>query len=203
MWIGVRALQRLQHPPEVLTGPMLVAAVLGLIANLVSGQILFRARVQSLNVHSAWLHVLSDALGSCGVIVAGVLIRFKGWRLADPVASLFIGLLIAVNSWMLVKRAVNILLEGAPTHLSTLQLVKALRGIDGVTDVHDVHLWTITTGMEAMSGHLIVEQLSRSPEILAAVNRLLRERFRITHTTFQLEPSSVSCEPSSEIADSR
>ena len=189
IWIGVRAAYRLQHPPEILTGPMLIAASIGLLANLVSGRILFRVRGQSLNVQSAWVHVLSDALGSCGVIAAGLLIRFKGWHLADPVVSLFIGLLIAINAWLLVKRAVNILLEGAPTHLSTLQLVKAMREIDGVLEVHDVHLWTITTGLEAMSGHLVVERLSRSPDILAAANRMLQERFGITHTTFQLEPS--------------
>jgi cobalt-zinc-cadmium efflux system protein len=192
MWIGVRAALRFQHPPEILTGPMLVAASLGLLANLVSGGILFRVRGQSLNVRSAWVHVLSDALGSCSVIVAGLLIRFKGWRLADPMASLFIGVLIALNAWLLVKRAVNILLEGAPSHLNTLQLVEAMRAIDGVLEVHDVHLWTITTGLEAMSGHVIVDRLSRSPDILAAVNRMLQERFGITHTTFQLEPSPMA-----------
>lgn len=190
VWIGARAAHRLYHPPDmdILTGPMLLAASLGLLANVVSGRILFHAKQRSLNVQSAWVHVLSDALGSCSVIAAGLLIRFKGWRLADPLASLFIGLLIAINAWLLVKRAVRILLEGAPSHLNTLQLVEAMRAVDGVLEVHDVHLWTITTGLEAMSGHVVVDRLSRSPDILAAVNRMLQDRFGITHTTFQPEP---------------
>lgn len=188
IWIGVRAAHRFQHPPDILTGPMLMAASLGLLANLASGRILFRVRQQSLNVQSAWVHVLSDALGSCSVLAAGVLIRVKGWTLADPVVSLFIAGLIAINAWLLVTRAVNVLLEGAPRHLSTPQLIEAMRHIDGVREVHDVHLWTITTGLEAMSGHVVVDRLSRSPEILAATNRMLQERFGITHTTFQVEP---------------
>ncbi|HBH97666.1 MAG TPA: cation transporter [Candidatus Omnitrophica bacterium] len=192
VWIGARAAHRLHHPPDILTGPMLAAASLGLLANVVSGRILFHARQRSLNVQSAWVHVLSDALGSCSVIAAGLLVRFKGWRLADPAASLFIAVLIALNAWLLVKRAVHILLEGAPSHLDTLQLVEAMRAVDGVLEVHDVHLWTITTGLEAMSGHLVVDRLSRSPDILAAANRMLQERFGITHTTFQLEPRGES-----------
>lgn len=190
VWIGLRAIQRLQQPPEILTGPMLLAASLGLAANLISGRIIFHARLASLNVQGAWLHVLSDALGSVGVITAGLLIRFKGWRHADPLVSLFIGGLIAINAWLLVKRSVNILLEGTPAHLSVEKVVTAIRAVEGVVDIHDLHLWTITTGMEAMSGHLTVDHLSRGPEVLSAVNRLLAERFSITHTTFQLEPSS-------------
>lgn len=187
IWIVLRALQRLHHPSEVLTGPMLAAAVLGLAANLTSGAILFQARQRSLNLRGAWTHVLSDALGSCGVITAGLIIRWKGWTIADPLVSCFIAALIGVNSWMLVSRAVNILLEGTPAHLHLPSVVEAMRRIEGVREVHDVHLWTITTGMEAMSGHVTVERLERGPDILAALNELLSQRFRITHTTFQLE----------------
>ncbi|MBI4354660.1 MAG: cation transporter [Candidatus Omnitrophica bacterium] len=189
VWIALRALQRLQQPPEVLTGPMLAAACLGLAANLISGRILFHARMSSLNVQGAWLHVLSDALGSVGVITAGLLIRFKGWRHADPLVSLFIGGLIAINAWLLVKRSVNILLEGTPAHLSLAKVIAAIREVNGVVDIHDLHLWTITTGMEAMSGHVTVDSLSRGSEVLSAINHLLAERFGITHTTFQLEDS--------------
>lgn len=188
IWICARAIHRLQQPPEVQTGPMLAAAALGLAANLASSVILSRAGQATLNVQGARLHVLGDALGSCGVIVAGLLIRFKGWRLADPVASLLIGLLIAISSWVLVKRSVNVLLEATPSHLNLGAITQAMRQVAGVKEAHDVHLWTITTGMEAMSGHIIVDRMADGAAILDALNRLCSERFGITHTTFQLEP---------------
>lgn len=187
VWIYARALQRLHHPPEVLTGPMLVAAVLGLAANLASAQILTRAGTRNLNIRGARIHVIGDALGSCGVIAAGLLIYFKGWRQADPLASLLIGFLIAVSSWILVKQSVNVLLESTPDHLNMTRILEAIKDVEGVRDVHDFHLWTITTGLEAMSGHILVEDLGRGTQIVEALNRLVSERFGITHTTFQLE----------------
>jgi len=187
VWIYVRAIQRLQHPPEVLTGPMLAAAVLGLLANLISSRILAHAGRRSLNIRGARLHVLGDALGSCGVITAGLLIRFKGWRHADPLASILIGFFIAVSSWILVKQAVNVLLESTPDHLEMDRILKVMREVDGVRDVHDLHLWTITTGLEAMSGHILVDDLAQSPQVLERLNRVMSERFGITHTTFQVE----------------
>ena len=185
--IYVRACYRLQHPPEVLTGPMLVAAVLGLAANLASSRILARAGTRNLNIRSAQLNVLGDALGSCSVILAGLLMRFKGWWQADSLASFFIGFFIAVNSWVLVKQSIAVLLESAPDHLNTDRILQAIRDVEGVREVHDLHLWTITTGLEAMSGHLLVEDLAKGPQVLEALNRTLAERFGITHTTFQLE----------------
>jgi cobalt-zinc-cadmium efflux system protein len=194
IWIYVRAFSRLQHPLEVHTTPMLLAACLGLVANLASGRILFRARTRNLNIRGAWLHVLGDALGSCGVITAGLLMRLRGWTIADPLASLFIGLLIAISSGVLVKQSVNVLLEGTPTHLDVTSIARAMRAIHGVHEVHDLHLWTITTGLEAMSGHVVVEDLAEGPAILTALEQLLSERFGIAHTTFQLEPRTHACE---------
>lgn len=187
IWIGARALQRLHNPPDVLTGPMLVAAVLGLAANLASSRILAGAGTRNLNIRGARINVIGDALGSCGVIGAGLLMRFKGWRQADPLASLLIGFFIAFSAWMLMKQAVNVLLESTPAHLDLDRILEAIRDVEGVRDVHDLHLWTITTGLEAMSGHILVEDLGRSPQIVEALNRLVSERFGITHTTFQLE----------------
>lgn len=187
IWIGARALQRLHNPPDVLTGPMLVAAVLGLAANLASSRILAGAGTRNLNIRGARINVIGDALGSCGVIGAGLLMRFKGWRHADPLASLLIGFFIAFSAWMLMKQAVNVLLESTPAHLDLDRILEAIREVEGVRDVHDLHLWTITTGLEAMSGHILVEDLGRSPQIVEALNRLVSERFGITHTTFQLE----------------
>ena len=193
IWIYVQAFRRLLHPGEIQTGLMLVGAVLGLAVNLFIGRILSRASTTSLNVKSAWLNVMSDALGSLGVIIAGCLIRFYGWAVADPIASMVIGVLIASNSWTLVRQSVNILLEGTPGHLRIPEVAKAMRAISGVSDVHDVHLWTITTGMDAMSGHVVVEDVGQSAGLLDQLNELLSQRFGITHTTVQIEPRQHAC----------
>ena len=191
-WIWIRALQRFHHPPEIHTAPMLAAAILGLLANLLSAAILSKTKPPTLNIRGAQLHVLGDALGSCGVIAAGLLIQFKGWRIADPMASVLIGFLIALNSWVLVTQSVNILLEATPAHLNLTQIIQAIREVPGVHEVHDVHLWTITTGLEAMSGHLLIDRVTAGPAILAVVNAMISARFGITHTTFQLEPLPAS-----------
>ncbi len=194
IWIDVRAVQRLAHPQPIVTGPMLVAATVGLLANLLSSRLLRRASCQNLNIQGARLHVLSDALGSVGVIAAGLAIWLKGWVIADPIASLFISVLIAANSWLLITRSVHVLLEGAPAHLNLTRILEAMREVTGVQDVHDVHVWTITTGLEAMSGHVTVTHLGEGPAIVAALNRLLAERFGVTHTTFQVELGHDTCE---------
>lgn len=194
IWIVVNAWERLQQPGQApSSGPMIGIAAVGLLVNLASGWVLMRGRADNLNIQGAWLNVMSDALGSVGVIVAGLLIRWRGWTSADPIASLVIGLLIAVNSWNLVKQSVNILLEGTPGHVQIPEVVQAMRGIVGVHEVHDIHLWTITTGMDAMSGHVVVADVGRSAEILCSLNQVLADRFGITHTTLQLEPRDHVC----------
>ncbi len=193
-WIYARALHRLQHPTPVPGLPLIVVAAVGLGVNLLSGWLLRRDRASNLNIQGAWLNVMSDALGSVGVIVAGLSIRWFGWAAADPIASMLIGVLIALNSWNLIRQSVNILLEGTPGHLRMQDVVAAMRGIPGVAEVHDLHLWTITTGMDAMSGHVIIEDVGRSAAILSALNALLSQRFGITHTTFQLEPQAHICQ---------
>ncbi len=193
IWIYVRALYRLQHPFAVEGGPMIAVAALGLAVNLVCGRMLSHQRAGSLNVQAAWLNVMSDALASLGVILAGLAIHWYGWAAADPLASFVVGALIAISSWTLIKQSVNILLEGAPGHLRIPQVIHAMRELSGVYEVHDVHLWTITTGLEAMSGHVVVDDVGRSAELLSGLNALLSERFGITHTTFQLEPRAHAC----------
>ncbi len=188
IWIYVQAFHRLQHPRMVPGNLMMIVAVVGLAINLFCGWMLRNVRRTSLNVQGAWLNVMSDAVGSLGVIIAGLLIRQFGWTIADPLASLLIGALITINAWNLVKQSVNILLEGTPGHLQIPDVIDAMRQIPGVREVHDVHLWTITTGLDAMSGHVIVDDMHRSVEILSKLNALLSDRFTITHTTFQLEP---------------
>ena len=192
--IYVHALSRLRHPLAVQSGPMIVIAIVGLLTNLLCGRILARARADNLNLQGAWLNVMSDALGSVGVIVAGLLIWRYGWMAADPLASMAIGVLIAISSWNLVKQSVNILLEGRPGHLRIPDVVQAMQAISGVQGVHDVHLWTITTGMDAMSGHVVVEDVGTSPDILSALSAVVSQRFGITHTTFQLESRRHVCQ---------
>ena len=188
IWIYGYAFIRLRHPETVHSGPMLVVAVIGLIVNLFIARRLRRLAADSMNVEGARLNVLSDALGSVGVIIAAVCVGVFGWHAADPIASLVIGALIGMTSWDIVKRSINVLLEGTPGHVSIPELLAALRSVPGVRDVHDIHCWTITTGMDALSGHVTVDDLARSTEILTALETLLRERFNITHTTIQLEP---------------
>ena len=193
IWIYARAIARLRAPAPVNGGPIMAVAAFGLAINLLSGWLLRRGRSASLNVEGAWLNVMSDALGSVGVIIAGALIWWRGWIAADPIASMVIGVLIALNSWTLISRSINILLEGTPSHVRIPDLVAAMRGIPGVREVHDVHLWTITTGMDAMSGHIIVDDIGRSEAVLAGLQQLLADRFSIAHTTLQLEPLAHVC----------
>lgn len=195
VWIYFRALQRLEHPLYIPSVPMITTAVAGLAVNLACAYLLKNQRHHSLNVQGAWLNVVSDAIGSVGVIVAGLAIHWFGWTSADAIASMAIGFLIAVSSWNLVRQSVNILLEGTPSHLQMTEVIQAMQLVPGVASVHDAHLWTITTGMDTMSGHVVVDDLSRSGEILESLHAILLQRFDITHATLQLEPQSYACEP--------
>ena len=194
-WIWMRALQRFHQPSEIQTAPMLAAAIFGLLANLLSAAILSRTKAPTLNIRGAQLHIFADTLGSCGVITASLLIQIKGWLAADPVVSMAIGGLIALSSWALVRQSVNVLLEATPAHLNLTHIIQAIRDVPGVHDVHDVHLWTIATGLEAMSGHLLIDHIADGPAILEVVNAIVSGRFGITHTTFQLEPRSATAHP--------
>ncbi|MBI3333344.1 MAG: cation transporter [Candidatus Omnitrophica bacterium] len=187
VWIITEAIHRLIHPPVVQAPMMLVAAIIGLVANLGCSRVLQRSQGQSLNLRSAYLHVLADALGSAGVIAAATIIWTIGWHLADPLASLFVCMIILWSSWSLIRQSVNILLEGAPAHIDVAEVVRAMQSMTGVRSVHDVHIWTITSGMEAMSAHVGVDNLESSQGVLDRLNTLLCDRFRIHHTTIQLE----------------
>lgn len=188
-WIVYEAVQRLFHPSAVRAPMMLVTAVVGLAANLVCARLLWPSKAQSINLRGAYLHVLSDALGSVSVIGAAAIIWATGLSLADPLASLLVCAGILWGSWSLIRDSVNILLEGAPAHIEVPEVMRAMQAVPGVRLVHDVHIWTITSGMEAMSAHVVMDNSLGSPEILDRLNALLCERFGIHHTTFQLETS--------------
>jgi cobalt-zinc-cadmium efflux system protein len=185
--ILVEAYRRLRAPPDVLGGPMLAIAVVGLAANLGCAWLLHADAGRSLNVRGAYLHVLGDALSSVGVVVAAAVVVATGWTVADPLASGAIALIIVPRTWGLLRQAVNVLLEGTPTHLDVGEIEAAIRRAPGVRRVHDLHVWTLTSGREAMSAHVVVEDVGASDRLLRELHEVLHARFGIDHTTIQLE----------------
>ena len=187
-FILYEAYRRFLDPPPVLGAPMLIVAAVGLIVNAV-GMWLLRSRSnESLNLKGAYLEVLSDALGSVGVIVAAVILLTTGWRLADPLIGAGIGLFIIPRTWGLLRQVVNILLEGTPPHVNLGQIERAMADVPGVTQVHDLHVWTLTSGKYAMSGHVVVDDVAASDRILRDLHAVLHDRFGVEHTTIQIEP---------------
>ena len=185
--ILVEAYQRLRAPREVLGGPMLAIAVAGLAANLAAAWLLHRTAGDSLNVRAAYLEVLGDALSSLGVIVAALVVMGTGLTIADPLVSALIALFIVPRTWRLLKQAVNVLLEGTPSHLDLREIEGAMIRVPGVRRVHDLHVWTLTSGREAMSAHVVVEDVRESERLLEALHAVLHARFGIDHTTIQLD----------------
>ncbi|HEX5718608.1 MAG TPA: cation diffusion facilitator family transporter, partial [Thermoanaerobaculia bacterium] len=187
-WVVIEAAERFRNPPEVDAPVMMAIAVGGLVVNLIGLAILSGGRNDSLNVRGAWLHVLTDALGSVQAIAAGALIWAYGWLWADPVASVLISLLVVYSAWHLLKETVGVLMEGTPAHIDLDEVRNALAGLPGVRGVHDLHVWTITSGMEALSAHLVVVDEASTTLLLQQVQASLHDRFGIHHTTVQIEP---------------
>ena len=190
--ILVEAWDRLGVRHEVSAGPVLVVAVAGLGVNLLAAWLLHAGAGESLNVRGAYLEVLGDALSSAAVIVAAAVILVTGWTAADALASAAIGLLILPRTFALLKQAVNVLLEGVPAHLDLAEIETALRRVPGVKRVHDLHVWTLTSGREAMSVHVEVEPGTPPDRILDELHVVLHARFGIDHTTIQVETSAPS-----------
>lgn len=187
IYIFYEAYQRFLNPPEILGGPMLAVAVVGLAVNLISMKLLAAGSSESLNVKGAYFEVLSDMLGSLGVIVAAVLVMLTGWTLADPIIGAGIGLFIVPRTWILLKQAIHILMEGTPPEVDITLLEQRLTGIPGVTAVHDLHVWTITSGIDAMSCHLVVADMSQARATLVSASEAMKTGFGLTHTTIQIE----------------
>ena len=187
IWIFVEAAMRLSDPSDVLGGWMLVIALAGLVVNVAAGIALWRARHQSLNVEAALRHVSADLLGSLGVAVAAVVILVTGRLEADPVASLFIGGLVFASAWGIVRDATSILLEASPKGLDTGAVGARLASAAGVVEVHDLHVWTITSGFPALSAHVLVRPGEDCHGLRRELERLLRDEFGIEHTTLQVE----------------
>jgi cobalt-zinc-cadmium efflux system protein len=184
IYIFVEAWQRFVSPPDIQTGPMLAVAVLGLVINLVGIFVLRAGQDESLNVHGAYLEVLSDALGSVGVIAAALVIRFTGWKPIDPILAVAIGLWVLPRTWRLLNRSLHILLEGAPEGVDLQAIQDELAALPHVQDVHDLHVWSLTSGEHSLSVHLAVAASDLS---LVGAAREIACRHGIEHTTIQLE----------------
>ena len=196
--IGYEAFKRLKAPPEIKSGTMIVIAVLGLLSNIAVGAILFRSRERNLNVKGAFLHVLADGLGSIGVLAAALLIRLTGSFVWDPLMSAGVCILILWSSSRLIKDSFHIFMEGAPTNLDIAGINKALAEIPGVVEVHDLHVWTITSGFVSLSAHLKVQKNRDAKDVLRQAHDAVSIGFEIQHTTFQLEIADVpGCETGS------
>ncbi len=187
IYILYEAYQRFLNPPEILGGPMLIVAVVGLAVNLVSMKLLSAGSSESLNVKGAYFEVLSDMLGSLGVIVAAGVVILTGWALADPIIGAGIGLFIVPRTWILLKQAIHILLEGTPPEVDMALLERKLLAIPGVKAVHDLHVWTITSGIDAMSCHLVVADMAQARAALLSAQQAMKAGFSLTHATIQIE----------------
>jgi cobalt-zinc-cadmium efflux system protein len=197
VFVFYEAVQRIQNPPAVQSFEMTVIAFFGLIANALSAYVLSKSRSESLNIKGAFLHVLSDALGSIGAVTAGLIMYFTGQYLADPIISMLLGALIFYSSWKLVHESLNVLLEGVPYGIDVGVVERRIREFKGVKDIHDLHVWCITpTKICAMSCHVIVEEKTDRKKLLSDLMSMLKEEFGIDHTTIQLEdegyPKAIS-----------
>jgi len=202
LYIFYEAYQRFLEPPLIQAPLMLLVATIGLTANLAGILLLRKSSRHNLNLRAAFWHIVGDTISSVGVIVGGVIITLTGWYIVDPIIAVFIGGIILWGAARLVSESVDILLEAVPKHIDVEQVIRTIKNISGVDEVHDMHIWTITSGIHALSAHLLIadQMVSKSAEIVEAVNQNLALNFNITHTTLQLEcekcescPSGIIC----------
>jgi len=189
VFIFKEAIERLSDPPQVMGKGMMIISVTGLIINLIVAYILHSqgSTRENLNVRSAFLHVISDLLGSVGAIVAAVLIMAFGWYIADSIASMIVSVLVLFSGWNVLKESVNILMEAKPSNIDSDQVIESLKSIQGVKDIHDLHIWMITSEFSVMTVHLKVEENADRDLILDKAKQLIDRNFGIKHVTIQIE----------------
>jgi cobalt-zinc-cadmium efflux system protein len=194
IFIFYEAFQRFFAPPEVQSQGMLIISTIGLVVNIIAAWMLMKGdKDENLNVRSAFLHVLGDLLGSVGAIAAALLILFFDWRMADPIASVMVGLLIIISGWRVIKESFHILMEGAPDQIDMLQVKEALCGLPMVKEVHDLHIWTITSGYPVLSCHITILDQAVHDDILLQSQEILHDQFDIEHSTIQVEKEQNGC----------
>jgi len=188
--IFAAAYQRIFHPPEVESYGMMIVAIIGLVVNLVAAAILHSGHHHNLNMRGAFLHVVSDAIGSVGAIAAGAIMLTTGWYLADPLISIFISALILFSSWSLVKDSLSVLMQAVPKGIRLQEVRETIEAVEGVNEVHDLHVWAVTSDIFTLSAHAVVETGGDFHEVLNGIEDTLKARFNIEHVTIQLETES-------------
>ena len=209
LYIMVEAYQRILNPQPVAGTLMLIVAVIGLVVNIIGALFLMKHRETNLNIRGAFLHIIGDAVSSVGVIIGGIIILYTGWYLIDPILSMLIALGIIAGAIGLVSESVSILLESAPSHINIAAVAEEIARVDGVREAYHVHVWTITSGVYALSAHVIIDDrpVSGSRELLDAIRQRLTDRFKILHSTIQLEcercDESGSCSLPADVKNHR
>ena len=188
--IFAAAYNRFLDPPAVESYGMMVVASVGLLVNIVAGAILYGSHHHNLNLRGAFLHIVSDALGSVGAIAASLIMLFTGWYVADPAISILIGLLILHASWNLVKESLSVLMQAVPKGIRLEDVQRCLEEVEGVSKVHDLHVWAVTSDIFTLSAHAVVENGGDFHQVLNGIEEILKERFNIEHVTIQLETES-------------
>jgi cobalt-zinc-cadmium efflux system protein len=193
-WIFFEAFQRLFNPVEIKGSVMLIVACIGLLINLIGAFILSKASRENLNIRAALWHILSDAVSSIGVILGGLIIVFTGFFLVDSIISFIIGIIILTGAWKLVSESVDILLEATPKDIQLEEVIQAIKNIEGVRDIHDLHIWAITSGVRALSAHVLItdDLVSKCGDISKGVKTVIREKFSINHITLEFECENCS-----------
>lgn len=198
-FIFYESIVRLWQPEPIQSTAMLMVATVGFLANIGGAVILAGASRENLNVRGAFLHVISDAISSLGVVIGGILIHFFGWYYADPILGVIIGILILRGAFTLVMESVNVLMEAAPKGISALEVARTIKNVAGVEDIHDLHIWTISSGLNAISAHILInrEWTDQAATVLAKIKTVLKEKYQIGHSTFQTEcqacPDELVC----------
>jgi cobalt-zinc-cadmium efflux system protein len=188
--IFAAAFNRFFYPPAVESLSMTVVAIIGLLVNIAAAAILHRGHHHNLNLRGAFLHVVSDAIGSVGAIVAGLVMWRTGWYLADPLISVFIGVLILFSSWSLVRDSLSVLMQAVPKGIRLEEVRQTIEAVEGVSEVHDLHVWAVTSDIFTLSAHAVVENGGDFHEVLNGIEETLKERYNIEHITIQLEIES-------------
>lgn len=194
VYIFYEAFQRFFTPQKVQSTGMLLISVIGLLVNIIAAWILMKGdKEENLNIKSAFLHVLGDLLGSVGAIAAALLILFFGWTIADPIASVIVGVLIIISGWRVIKESFQVLMEGVPEQIDLQQIKSALCKVPMVKEVHDLHVWTITSGYPVLTCHLTITNNAMHDEILKQSQQILHDQFAIEHSTIQVEKDANGC----------
>jgi cobalt-zinc-cadmium efflux system protein len=187
-WVVIEAIGRMGSPPPIKAGLFVVVASLGLVVNLIGLSLLHGSHHGSLNTRGVYLHIMGDVLGSVAALAAALVVGLTGWTLADPIISIALSLLILVGAWRLVRESTDILLEAVPSHVSMPEVQRCMLAVEGVDTIHDLHVWAVTSGVVAMSGHVVVPRLEQHPGVLERIRKEM-SRLGIGHVTIQLETS--------------